>query len=1072
MFMRRKRALSGLILTVMAAGVVAPAAGAEPRAVATPGAAQAGPTVTLLTGDKVTVGGVHGVSVRAGKGREHVTFFTETDEHGDTTVVPEDALSLLSQGKLDPRLFDVTELVRAGYDDASRSTLPLIVDYAGPTPRSAAAKVSRELPVLSATAVSVDRSGAYWQTARMADHVWLDGQVRASLDKSVPQIGAPEAWAAGYTGAGTTVAVLDTGIDATHPDLSDAIAGAKNFTGSDTIDDRVGHGTHVASTITGNGARYQGVAPDAKLLNGKVLNDEGRGSDSGIIAGMEWAANSGADVINMSLGGFLPSDGTDPMSQALNRITAETGALFVVAAGNSGPAAGWISGPGAADAALTVGAVDRNDELADFSSRGPRFGDSAIKPDITAPGVNIVAARAANGQDEDPDGDGYVSMSGTSMATPHVAGAAAIVAGQHPDWTAGQLKAALMATAKPGDYTVFEQGAGRVDVAKAIMDTVFASSGNLGFGLAQWPHDDDQPTTKTVTYTNTGTDPVTLDLVADITGQDGSAAPQGMFTIEPTHLTVPAGGQASANVTADTTVDGPDGVFEGTVTAAGGGQSLRTPIAVNREVESYDVTVKALDYNGSPTEDVRARFVSVARPDKYHPYVYKPFEDGTVTMRLPKGEYTYTAVVQQLFGEDYHNAQFVEPAFMVTGDTEVVLDARDTKPAGFTVDNPNVKPTGGGFGFERRTEWGLSGASASWPADGSTTLKPSATGSDAFTFTAEAHFARPDGAVFDGSPSAYHIRHVDHAVPQSLDWHDKSSDLAKVRSQFASTRPGTFGGYGAFVFPLPGGTMTEYYSPDVPWDAGFEELLDPEGTVVVSASSQYERVSFPRGRTVAVRWGFGVFGPAMGGSTLGGDHADRNGDLLRFSVPLVTDPVPGRIGYLAGDGRAQLLRDGQVIGEGDGPLGGWFDVGPERAVYTLRTSTDRASFARLSTKISAEWTFPSERVERAAVPLLAVSFAPNVDNHNAAPAGRRFTIPVRVQRNGSDEIGGVNTPAVEVSYDDGTTWRPANVKRDHGQWQATVDHPKGAEFVSLRSNVTDQNGFAQHLTIIRAYALA
>src|SRR5690349_18518043 len=254
----RKRS-AGLLAAAMVAGAVVPVLGAA-HAVAAPGAAPAGPTVTLVTGDVVTVGGAHGVSVRAAKGREHVSFFTRADEQGDTHVIPEDAVAPLASGTLDPRLFDVSELVRAGYDDASRDTLPLIVD--GPVPRSASVRESRALPAMGATAVSVDRSAAYWPAARGARKIWLDGPVRASLDHSVPQIGAPTAWAAGHTGAGATVAVLDTGIDVTHPDLADAVAGAGNFTDSETDDDRFGHGTHVASIITGAGAKYKGVAPD------------------------------------------------------------------------------------------------------------------------------------------------------------------------------------------------------------------------------------------------------------------------------------------------------------------------------------------------------------------------------------------------------------------------------------------------------------------------------------------------------------------------------------------------------------------------------------------------------------------------------------------------------------------------------------------------------------------------------------------------------------------------------------------------------------------------------------------
>lgn len=137
-------------------------------------------------------------------------------------------------------------------------------------------------------------------------------------------------------------------------------------------------GTHVAATIAGTGAaadgQRNGVAFDAALLNAKVLDDTGSGFESGVIAGMEWAAAHHARVANLSLGGES-TDGGDPLSQALDRLTTTSGTLFVVAAGNGGPDPRTISSPGTADAALTVGAVDAHDQLAEFSSRGPRQGD-------------------------------------------------------------------------------------------------------------------------------------------------------------------------------------------------------------------------------------------------------------------------------------------------------------------------------------------------------------------------------------------------------------------------------------------------------------------------------------------------------------------------------------------------------------------------------------------------------------------------------------------------------------------------------------------------------------------------
>ena len=602
------------VLSIAMSGAAQQALAAPPKPAGTSKAKPAPDQhVTLLTGDRVTL---HGgdpakASIEPGPGRRGVTFSAQRT-NGKLYVIPSDVNPLVASGRIDRRLFDVAGLIKAGYDDKASSSIPLLVSYQGKANRSAppaGATVTRSLPVINGAAVTVDKKTGFLKgltAARSAngiDKIWLDGKRHISLDQSVPQIGAPTAWAAGYTGKGVSVAVLDTGIDKTHPDLATQVAGEKNFT-DEQPGDFVGHGTHVASTIAGTAAasagKYKGVAPDAKLYDGKVCELDGC-PDSALLAGMEWAAKEvKAKVVNFSIGGQDTPE-IDPLEQAVNKLTAETGTLFVIAAGNSGPGAGSIESPGSADAALTVGAVDKQNQLADFSSRGPRLGDGAVKPDVTAPGVDIVAAKSKDSQIGEPVGQYYLKLSGTSMATPHTVGAAAILAQEHPTWKAAELKGALMASAKAvANQTAFDQGAGRIDLTKAITASVIAEPGSVSFGTAQWPHNDDTPVTKTVTYRNLGDKPVTLALNATLTGPDGNPAPAGALSLSAHEVTVPAGGTAGVQATSNTKHNGPDGGYSGRITATANGVAVTSPIGVDKEVESYTLTINEIGTDGKP----------------------------------------------------------------------------------------------------------------------------------------------------------------------------------------------------------------------------------------------------------------------------------------------------------------------------------------------------------------------------------------------------------------------------------------------------------------------------------------
>jgi len=298
------------------------------------------------------------------------------------------------------------------------------------------------------------------------------------LDESAAQVMATNLWKLGYDGSGITIAIIDTGIDASHPDLEGKVIGWKDFVnGKSTPYDDQGHGTHVASIAAGTGkasdGKYKGMAPGAKLVGIKVLNSEGSGSVSDIIAGVDWAVENKdkykIKVINLSLGSSESSDGTDSLSQAVNKAW-DAGLVVCVAAGNSGPDKYTIGSPAAASKVITVGAVDKNDVITDFSSRGPTK-DGRLKPEVVAPGNWIIAARASGTKLTDVTiGDYYVAAPGTSMATPHVAGISALILQAHPSWTPDQVKRALIETADivaPKEIADIAYGAGRVNAYKA-----------------------------------------------------------------------------------------------------------------------------------------------------------------------------------------------------------------------------------------------------------------------------------------------------------------------------------------------------------------------------------------------------------------------------------------------------------------------------------------------------------------------------------------------------------------------------------------------------------------------------
>ncbi|WP_446459291.1 S8 family peptidase [Streptomyces rubiginosohelvolus] len=1095
----------------LAAGMVSPAvAQPDPKGAAgTRAQAQDRETrqLTLVTGDRVTVDAQgKPVAFRPAKGREHIPVQRMSDQ-GHTLVIPADAHRLIVSGKLDRRLFDVTELSRPENLRAQRDGLKLIVGYRGKQAATAKAQVrdaggtevGRSLRSLNAESVTTPTTDApeIWKalterraggdrvtTAAGIDRVWLDGVRKASLDKSVPQIGAPAAWKAGFTGKGVKIAVLDTGTDSTHPDLKGQILAEKNFSAAKDTKDRVGHGTHVASIAAGTGAKsggkLKGVAPDAKLLSGKVLDDDGYGDDSGILAGMEWAVAQGADIVNLSLGG-PDSPEVDPLEAAVDKLSAEKGVLFAIAAGNEGDDAGTVGSPGSADAALTVGAVDDKDLLADFSSRGPRIGDGAIKPDVTAPGVDTTAAIPPGSLIAQEVGEkpaGYATISGTSMATPHVAGAAALLKQQHPDWKYGELKGALTASTKPGAYNPFQQGSGRIQVDRAIAQSVVAEPVSVSFGVQQWPHTDDVPVGKKVTYRNLGTTDVTLDLKVTGTGPTGKPAPAGFFTLGADKVTVPAGGTAEATLTADTRIGGTaDGTYSAYVVATGGGQTVRTAAAVEREVESYDLTVKHLDRKGLPAAYADSTLYGLN--DKVGGSFLSPqVVNGTAKIRVPKGTYVVNSTV---YGdpEDFTKGAdwIAQPKVAVTKNTSLTFDARKAKPVKITL--PDAKAKGQLFAPDYSVESKNDGVSFGWLMDSPAHLRTLHVGPQITDGSLAQHWS---GMWTKGASTEYDIA-VGGKVKKLATGYDRkftTGQLAKVKFTMGAAAPKKKGAVAAWGFlpsadggvaasieqKLPG-TRTLYLSTadKVTWAFDFSQMgaVDADGFPTYEANYFVgPEAAYKAGKSYSKSVNTGVFQPLVNDDF----GVAREGNEISGYLPLLADGQGNEGSMEISSAKTVLHRNGKKIGENDDPLSGGegFKVPAGSAAYKLSTSVKHsAKISPLSTRVDASWTFSSKKTEFTMLPVSTVRFTPAIGADGRAKAGKTVSVPVKVH----GAAAGKNLKSLKtyVSYNGGKTWKKVTVKKG----KITVKNPAKNKAISFSAKVTDKKGNTSSVKIYSAY---
>lgn len=312
-----------------------------------------------------------------------------------------------------------------------------------------------------------------------------DSQVTTQMEIVRGSVSCEASEELGYDGKGIGVAVLDTGVYP-HEDLTakeDRIIGFKDFVNNqDGPYDDNGHGTHVAGIIGGDGyaskGKYKGIAPKANIIGVKVMNKDGGGSTSDIVAGMQWVIDNkdkyNIKIMSLSLGSDPDlSESDDPLVRGVNAVWSK-GIVVVTAAGNSGPHDSTINSPGISNKVITVGCSDSkgtidiaDDTIADFSSRGPTISNK-VKPDVVAPGVGVTSLKS-NTSYKPSDKNAakeknYLPQSGTSMSTPVVSGAIALLLQKEPSLTPDLIKKKLLRSTKSIKGSKFEQGRGLINI--------------------------------------------------------------------------------------------------------------------------------------------------------------------------------------------------------------------------------------------------------------------------------------------------------------------------------------------------------------------------------------------------------------------------------------------------------------------------------------------------------------------------------------------------------------------------------------------------------------------------------
>ncbi|MEV0678644.1 hypothetical protein AB0I60_19210 [Actinosynnema sp. NPDC050436] len=487
---------------------------------------------------------------------------------------------------------------------------------------------------------------------------------------------------------------------------------------------------------------------------------------------------------------------------------------------------------------------------------------------------------------------------------------------------------------------------------------------------------------------------------------------------------------------------------------------------------THRLTVRHLGPDGRPADRAETRLFGLdADVDRYA-------RGPESSLDLPPGRYTLVGDVVEADG-DWH--RIVQPTLELTGDTTVVVDARTTRPVTTTVERPDARPAWVDLGFERRYGEGevFSTSLTSVPLGKLHTahLGPRVTPEEMTSGLSSAWGVPGPHGDFRNTPYTYNLLDTEQGGFFTGFHRDvRDAELATQTAWHHGQVPGrqaTKGWYGlATGYAAISGTLLPYDLParvthlldtrDTQWSGSFGEQVEQGGVMVYATAMGSDYRAYRAGTRYEDRWNQAVFGPFL----FRPDHARRTGDRIWFGSPLYTDQRDHRAGSRTDRASVRLFQDGREVGRSSGGQA-QATVRPGPSRLRVENTSERSSMFRLSTRVDTTWTFRSDTVADAALPLWVVRYFPEVDQDNRVSAGRVLELPVEVSAQPGAAVGTPGTPKVGASWDGGRTWHPVEVRQRTATASTALVPVQGAR-LSLRAEFADSHGNAVDQRIVDA----